>query len=89
MRLVYNNGQYPHSLLVSTIISIPKDLKLSMCNVDNYRGILFNAIAKVFDYVIIKLGNDQITGHRYAIRIQRQSFNYTLLHNAVRDFAIL
>ena len=40
-------------LLQSSIISIPKDLKASLCNSNNYRGIsLFNAICKVFDYVI-------------------------------------
>ena len=55
------HGHYPHNLLVSTIISIPKDLTSSLCNVDNYRGIsLLNSTAKVFDYVIIELCNDQL-----------------------------
>ena len=46
----------PVDLLQSSIISIPKDLKASLCNSNNYRGIsLFNAICKVFDYVIIYL----------------------------------
>ena len=46
-------------LLQSSIISIPKDLKASLCNSNNYRGIfLFNAICKVFDYVIIYLCSD-------------------------------
>ena len=43
-------------LLASTIISIPKDMRASLCKNDNYRGIsLFNAICKVFDYVIMYL----------------------------------
>ena len=34
-RAIAIHGHYPHNLSVSTIISIPKDLKLSLCNVDN------------------------------------------------------
>ena len=85
-------GHYPRNLLVSTIISIPKDLKSSLCNVDNYRGIsLFNSIAKDFDYVIIELCNNQLIAIMIliAICIQRKSFNYTLQPNVFRDFAIL
>lgn len=55
-RMIIVHGHMPHNLLVSTIISIPKDSKASLSNVDNYRGIsLFNSIAKLFDYVIIVL----------------------------------
>ena len=85
-------GHYPRNLLVSTIISIPKDLKSSLCKVDNYRGIsLFNSIAKVFDYVIIELCNDQLIAIMILIAIcrQRKSINYTLQPNVFRDFAIL
>ena len=42
-------------LLRSTIISIPKDSRGSMCSSDNYRGIsLSNNICKLFDYVFIQ-----------------------------------
>ena len=45
------HGYFPHELLLSTIVSIPKDVKSSLSSADNYRGIsLFNFIAKVFDY---------------------------------------
>ena len=38
-------GHTPRDLLASTIISIPNDMRASLCNSDNYRGIsLFNAI---------------------------------------------
>ena len=70
-RVMVIHGHYPRNLLVSTIISIPKDLKSSLCNVDNYRSIsLFNSIAKVFDYVIIELCNDQLiaTDMQYAYK---------------------
>ena len=46
----------PVDLLQSSIISIPKDLKALLCNSNNDGGIfLFNAIYKVYDYVIIYL----------------------------------
>ena len=52
-------GYTPVDLLQSSIISIPKDLKKSLCNSNNYRGIsLFNAICKVYDYAIIYLCSD-------------------------------
>ena len=52
-------GYTPVDLLQSSIISIPKDLKTSLCNSNNYRGIsLFNAICKVCDYAIIYLCSD-------------------------------
>ena len=38
-RAMVIHGHYPRNLLVSTIISIPKDLKSSLCNVDSYRSI--------------------------------------------------
>ena len=50
------HGYTPVNLLQSSITSIPKTLKASFVNSNNYRGIsLFNAICKVFDYVIIYL----------------------------------
>ena len=55
-RSIMYHGHYPDNLLKSTIISIPKDIKASLSNVDNYRGIsLSNSINKVFDGVIIEL----------------------------------
>ena len=46
-------------VLASTTISIPKDMRASLCKSYNYRGIsLFNAICKVFDYVIMYLCDD-------------------------------
>ena len=50
------HGHTPKDLLASTIIAIPKDMRASLCKSDNYRGSsLFNAICKVFDYVIMYL----------------------------------
>ena len=70
-RAIVIHGHYPRNLLVSIIISIPKDLKSSFFNVDNYRGIsLFNSIAKVFDHVIVEICNDQLiaTDMQYAYK---------------------
>ena len=54
--LMINHGDTPDLLLKSTIVSIPKDPKVSLSNSDNYRGIsLFNCICKLFDNVILLL----------------------------------
>ena len=46
-------------LLASSSISIPNDMRAKLSKSDNYRGIsLFNAICKVFDYVIMHLCED-------------------------------
>ena len=60
-RSIIYHGHYLDNLLKFTIISIPKDAKASLSNVDNYRGIsLSNSINKVFDYVIIELYQDNL-----------------------------
>ena len=63
-RAIVIHGHYPHNL------------KSSLCNVDNYGGIsLFNSIAKVFDYVIIELCNNQLmaTDMQYAYKDNHSS----------------
>ena len=51
----------PEDLLLSTIISIPKDNRGSMNSSDNYRGIsLSNSICKLYDYVFIHLNMDYL-----------------------------
>ena len=53
------HGFNPDDLLRSTIISIPKDSRGSLCSSDNYRGIsLSNSICKLFDYVFIHMHKD-------------------------------
>ena len=50
------HGFNPEDLLLSTIISIPKDNRGSMKSNDNYRDIfLSNSICKLYDYVFIDL----------------------------------
>ena len=46
----------PTDLFKSSIISIPKDVKVSLSNIDNYRGIaLFNCICKMYDNITLFL----------------------------------
>ena len=53
------HGYNARDLRISSILSIPKDMKSSLSSSDNYRGIsLFNSICKVFDYTILDLCND-------------------------------
>ena len=50
------HGYNPRELLLSSIIAIPKGMKSSLRDSNNYRGIsLFNAICKVYDHAIIFL----------------------------------
>ena len=54
--VMVNHRYTPDVLFKSTIVSIPKDPKVSLSNSDNYRGIsLFNCICKLFDNVILLL----------------------------------
>ena len=60
--VMVNHGYTPDVLLKSTIVSIPKDPKVSLSNSDNYRGIsLFNCICKLFDNVILLLYKSQLS----------------------------
>ena len=60
--VMINHGYTPDVLLKSTIVSIPKDPKVSLSNSDNYRGIsLFNCICKLFNNVILLLYKSQLS----------------------------
>ena len=77
------HGYSPHELLLSTIVSIPKDVKSSLSSADNYRGIsLFNSIAKVFDYVIIELfgGSLQTTDMQFAYKANHSTALCTMVY---------
>ena len=53
------HGYNANDLVLSSIISIPKDIRSSLRSSDNYRGIsLFNGICKLFDYVIMHTCNN-------------------------------
>ena len=55
------HGYTPDDLLLSTIISIPKDNRGSMSSSDNYRGIsMSNSLCKLFDYIFIELNADSL-----------------------------
>ena len=55
------HGYNANDLVLSSIISIQKDIRSSLSSSDNYRGIsLFNGICKLFNYVIMHTGNDYL-----------------------------
>ena len=55
------HGYTPTVLLKSSIISIPKDVKVSLSNIDNYRGIaLFNYICKLYDNITLFLNGNYL-----------------------------
>ena len=56
LSLLYNLMLLPTDLLKSSIISIPKDVQVSLSNIDNYRGIaFFNCICKLYDNITLFL----------------------------------
>ena len=85
------HGYSPNELLLSTIISIPKDVKSSLSSADNYRGIsLFNSIAKVFNYVIIELfdGSLQTTDMQFAYK-SKHSTTHNYVYNGSNVYSCL
>ena len=61
LNAMLTHGFNPEDILISTIISIPKDNRGSMNSSDNYRGIsLSNSIGKLYDYVFIDLNMDYL-----------------------------
>ena len=60
LSLLYNlmlvHGYTPTDLLKSSVISIPKDDKVTLSNIDNYRGIaLFNCMCKLYANITLFL----------------------------------
>ena len=52
--LLFYHGHTPADLLISTIVSIPKENKASLSVSDNYRSIsFFNSLRKLFDHIIL------------------------------------
>ena len=52
--LFLRHGFSPHSMILGTMIPIPKDKKRSLCNSSNYRAIGLSSIfSKILDWVIL------------------------------------
>ena len=72
--------------ILSTIISIPKDMKSSLSSSTNYGGIsLFNAIGKVFDYAILLISNTcfQTSDMQFGFKQQHSTVMCSLLYHEV------
>ena len=49
-----SHGFSPNSMILGTMIPIPKDKKKSLCNSGNYRAIALSSIfSKILDWVIL------------------------------------
>lgn len=71
MKCMLSHGYTPNDLLVSMLVSIPKDNKASLSNTDNYRGIaLCNALCKVIDLWILDRFSTKLCSsiHQYAFK---------------------
>ena len=58
---ILSHSYVPHHMLVSTIVSIPKNIRGNLGNSDNYRGIsLCSSLCKLLDIIIIDLYGDAL-----------------------------
>ena len=88
--VMINHGYIPDVLLKSTIVSIPKDPKVSLSNSDNYRGIyLFNCICKLFDNVILLLYKLQLSPYEIQFGFKEKIFYITMYINVFRNYKSL
>lgn len=56
------HGHSSEDLLISILVSIPKDSRASMVNSDNYRGIaLSSALGKIIDYILLEKYEDELS----------------------------
>ena len=84
--VMLQHGYNAKNLILSSIISIPKDMKSSS---PNYRGIsLFNAIGKIFDYVILLISNTcfQTSDMQYGFKQQHSTVMCLLHHEVINHY---
>ena len=80
------HGYNAKDLILSSIITIPKDMKTSLSSSTNYRGIsLFDAIGKVFDYEILLISNTcfQTSNMQFGFKQQHSTVMCSLLYHEV------
>ena len=75
------NGMLVHGcnaddLLKSTLVSIPKDVRCSLSDSDNYRGI---AICKIVDYALIYKYGSELHTSSLTVNYFRQFWNANYL----------
>ena len=84
--VMLQHGYNAKDLILSSIISIPKDMKTYLSSSTNYRGIsLFNAIGKVFDYAILLISNTcfQTSDMQFGFKQQHSTVMCSLLYHEV------
>ena len=84
--VMLQHGYNAKDLILSSIISIPNDMKTSLSSSTNYRGIsLFNAIGKVFDYAILLISNTcfQTSDMQFGFKQQHSTVMCSLLYHEV------
>jgi len=83
------HGYMPCELLISTLHSIPKDIRANICDSDNYRGIaLSSCLAKVYDLIILdKFSKELCTSDmQYAFKAQHGTSMCTLVLKEVLSY---
>ena len=83
------HGYNANDLVLSSIISIPKDMRSSLSIRANYRGIsLFNGICKLFDYVIMHACNDYLytSDMQFGFKPQHSTTMCSLVYHIINHY---
>ena len=83
------HGYNANDFVLSSIISIPKDISFSLSSSDNYRGIsLFNGICKLFDYVIMHTCNGYLytSDMQFGFKPQHSTTMCSLVYNEIINY---
>jgi hypothetical protein len=83
------HGYMPCELLISTLHSIPKDIRANICDSDNYHGIaLSSCLAKVYDLIILNKYNKELctSDMQYAFKGQHGTSMCSLILKEVAHY---
>ncbi len=84
---ILTHGYTPDELCIATLVSIPKDLRESISNSDNYRGIALGSIlCKVYDIIIINRYSSILSSSDMQFAY-KDSHSTTMCSNIVRETA--
>ncbi len=81
------HGYTPEELQITTLISIPKDMKQSLSESTNYRGIaLCSLICKIYDLIILNRHSDLLCSSAYQFAY-KNDHSTTLCTNLLKETA--
>ena len=89
LNAITRHGHMPNELLLSTLTSIPKDVRGNICCIENYRGIaLSSCLSKVHDVIILNKYSDYLSTSdmQYAYKSKHGTTMCTLILKEVASY---